>query len=276
MQFVSTETFNKPRITKQTLSVYIKKLNNIQLTQSNMLHELRAVAENVLKSNVQLREETDQLRQENSRLKNSTISAQETVISLQNELLVFKDKQLDEVNTAVRSAVQESVKTEIVSYSQAVQKSVQKTPEMVSVKKAVQQVIKEEDCSKNILIFGLIEEANEDTSKAVDGVLECIGTKPKHEAVRIGVKSQSPIKPRPIKVSVRSSAHVLQILRVARNLKDSEKYKHVFISPDRSVEERRIRREVVANLKKRRQDEPDKNHFIRGGKVISSASSGSD
>ena len=187
-----------------------------------MLHELRAVAENVLKSNVQLSEETDQLRQENSRLKNSTISAQETVISLQNELLVCKDKQLDEVNTAVRSAVQESVKTEIVSYSQAVQKSVQKTPEMVSVKKAVQQVIKEEDCSKNILIFGLIEEANEDTSKAVDGVLECIGTRPKHEAVRIGVKS--PIKPRPIKVSVRSSAHVLQILRVARNLKDSEKY----------------------------------------------------
>jgi hypothetical protein len=61
----------------------------------------------------------------------------------------------------------------------------------------------------------------------------------------------------------------LQILRTARILKDSEKYEQVFISADRSVEERRIRREVVATLRKKRQD---KNHFIRGGQVIASAS----
>jgi hypothetical protein len=35
----------------------------------------------------------------------------------------------------------------------------------------MQQVLKEEDCSKNLLIFGLVE-AYEDTSEAVDGVLE--------------------------------------------------------------------------------------------------------
>jgi len=201
------------------------------------------------------------------------------VIRLQNELLVCKDKQLNEVHTTVQSAVQESMKTEIVSYSQAVQKSVQKVPEIKFVKKAVQQVIKEEDCSRNFIIFGLDEGAKEDTVEVANGVLEHIGIKTKLEAVRIGVSNKSASdelkKPRPIKVSVGGSAHVFQILRMARKLKDSEQYNRVFLAPDRSVEERRIRRETVVDLRKKRQEEPGKVHFIRGGKVISSGSPGS-
>ena len=169
----------------------------------------------------------------------------------------------------VHSAVQESVRTEMMTYSQAVQKSIEKNPEIRSVKK---------DCTKSFLMFGLPEEEKEDTSKVVDGVLECIGIKPKNEAVRIGLKtkltSDDSTKPRPVKVSVGSSAHVFQILRAARNLKDSHNFEHVFLGPDRSVEERKIRRELVANLKMKRQDEPDKIHFIRGGKIVTSASSG--
>jgi hypothetical protein len=53
-------------------------------------------------------------------------------------------------------------------------------------------------------------------------------------------------------------AQVLQIFRTARIFEDSEKYKQVFISPDRLVEELRIRHEVVANLRKKTKDEPDK------------------
>ena len=70
----------------------------------------------------------------------------------------------------------------------------------------MQQVIKEEDCTKNFLMIGLAEEDKEDTSKVVDGVLKCIGIKLKNEAVRIGLKTKSTsddsTKPRPVKVSV--------------------------------------------------------------------------
>ena len=55
----STETFNKPSITKATLSVYIKKLNNIQLTKSNLLHELKDVSEQISTAYVQLSLKSD-------------------------------------------------------------------------------------------------------------------------------------------------------------------------------------------------------------------------
>ena len=118
MRYINTETFNRPRITKATSSVYIKKLNNVQLTKSNLLHELKDVSEQISTANVQLSLESDRSGQEYNQLKTSTIEAQETVIRLQNELLISKDKQLSEVHATVQSAVQESVKTEIVSYSQ--------------------------------------------------------------------------------------------------------------------------------------------------------------
>ena len=58
-------------------------------------------------------------------------------------------------------------------------------------------------------------------------------------------------KPRPVKVSHPSSAHVVEILREPKKLKDSEQYRNVFIAPDRTVEERRLRRELVESLKKK-------------------------
>ena len=84
--------------------------------------------------------------------------------------------------------------------------------------------------------------------------------------------SDQPSKPRPVKVSVSSSAHVIEILRAARKLKDSEQYQKVFVAPDRTLEERRSRREVVASLNKKRKEEPGKKHYIRGGKVITVSS----
>ena len=117
-----------------------------------------------------------------------------------------------------------------------------------------------------------MEGAVEDTSKLVNGVLECIGVKPNHESFRIGMQSKAATyqssKPRPIKVSVNSSAHVIHILRAAGKLKHSEQCRNVFIAPDRTLEERRCRRELVVLLNKKRQEEVDKRHFIRSGKVV--------
>ena len=45
---------------------------------------------------------------------------------------------------------------------------------------------------------------------------------------------------------------------------DSEQYRNVLIAPDRTVEERRLRRKLVESLqRKKRQDEPNRQHFIK-------------
>ena len=163
------------------------------------------------------------------------------------------------------------LKTEIKSYSDAVRSAHgTQDPDMKVVKKAVQQVVQADDRSKNIIVFGLKEEKNEDINAVIDEVLESVGQKPRHEAVRIGLKRESAGgQPRPVKVSVASSAHAMEILWSAKRLKNVEHFKNVFISPDRTSEERKNRREVVALLKKKLQDEPGKRYFIRNGTVVS-------
>jgi hypothetical protein len=45
-----------------------------------------------------------------------------------------------------------------------------------------------------------------------------------------------------------------------------EKFKSVFVSPDRSIEQRINQRELINDMRKRKQDAPDKRHFISGRK----------
>ena len=59
---------------------------------------------------------------------------------------------------------------------------------MKSVKEAAQQVLKEEDCSKNCNIFGLVEEPAEENSSVVSGMMESIRMKPEIQALRLGVQ----------------------------------------------------------------------------------------
>ena len=80
-------------------------------------------------------------------------------------------------------------------------------------------------------------------------------------------------RPRPVKVSVSSSAQVFQILRAAKNLKNSAHFKNVFISRDRTQDERKVRREAVIILRNKITEESDKHHYIRNGKVISVSAS---
>ena len=59
-----------------------------------------------------------------------------------------------------------------------------------------------------------------------------------------------------------------QILRKARLLKDIDGYQTVFISPDRTIEERISRQKLVNELKGRRQADPNKHFVIRKGEVV--------
>ena len=74
--------------------------------------------------------------------------------------------------------------------------------------------------------------------------------------------------PRPIRFKVRTSDLAYQILRKAKQLKETAGYERVFISPDRTVEERISRQKLVIELKEKRTANPNKNYMIRKGEVV--------
>ena len=67
--------------------------------------------------------ENEELKAEKIQLQSSTIQAQDSVIKLQGELLKCKDDKPQELSTDVQKAVQQTVKTEIQTHNQAVEKS---------------------------------------------------------------------------------------------------------------------------------------------------------
>ena len=101
----------------------------------------------------------------------------------------------------------------------------------------------------------------------VSEILDLLEEEPKViDCRRIG--HDHPGKPRPIRFKVRNSNIVYQILRKAKRLKDIEGYKTVFISPDRSPEERINRQALVGELKIKRQNDTTHRYFIRKGEIV--------
>ena len=93
-----------------------------------------------------------------------------------------------------------------------------------------------------------------------------MGVKPKFTAQRVGQTKAGAVK-RPIKVVFRNSLVARQVLAKAPKLREAEKFGKVFVSPDRTPEQRVFQRDLVSELKRRRADQKDKTHYIRGGKV---------
>ena len=202
-------------------------------------------------------------------LRSGIIAAQQSVIKIQGELLAAKDDQLQSVRTAVKDTVQEAVQTEIKSYSQAVAKAPRAALSTATLKKAVKEAVDETDRSRNLMVFGLSEDDGEQLVKKVDEVFQQLGERPRIEATRVGVQDSGKTRPRPVKVTVSNPAMVLQILRKARNLRHDAKHKDIYICPDRTAEQRAEQRKLVISRKKKATEEPNKRHFIRGGKVCS-------
>ena len=131
-----------------------------------------------------------------------------------------------------------------------------------------QKLITNNNNSRNLMVFGLEETPKEgDITDKVSELFQQLGEKPRVEASRVGQGAAG--KCRAVKVTFTSSTIARQILIKAKNLRRVEQHKHVFISPDRSEEQRAVHRELVLELKRRADAEPKRRHFIRGGKVCS-------
>ena len=71
------------------------------------------------------------------------------------------------------------------------------------------------------------------------------------------------------KVILRSSDTVDQILRKSGKLRGLENYKSVYLSPDRTIEERAAHHQLVLQIKEEMKSDPSNYHFIENGTVTS-------
>jgi len=208
------------------------------------------------------------------------LAAHKKIIGLQEELLQCQKDQLQSLQATVVTSVESTVKAEFQSYSDAVQQTQKSMPQppmaQETVKTIVKSVMQEEDRSRSFIVFNLPEEKEEQINSKVGELLQELDEKPTIEASRLGTPSKDSAKTRPVKVILSSSAAVNQILSKARRLRESGKHKTVFICQDRSPEDRAQHRLLVAELKKRRKEDPDRKYYIRGGIICDGGLRGND
>ncbi|KAL5259423.1 hypothetical protein ACHWQZ_G009758 [Mnemiopsis leidyi] len=243
---VSEETFNKQSIKKTQLAELLGDVLSLVSQQHDMVRDLRAA---------------------NDLLKTELLESQSKVIEIQDELLKCNREKFQSLETTVKSTVQNTMQSEMKSYSSALTENAQ--PAVISsdvLKKVVQAVVEEEDRSRNIMLFGLDEEKNETLSNKVDEIFVPVGEKPSFVASRVGKISGS--NRRPVKVTLTCNGSVNQILAKAKRLRTVVKFKSVFLSPDRSPDERTQHRNLVLELKQRISELPDKKHYIRDGHIV--------
>ena len=148
----------------------------------------------------------------------------------QKELSECKSEKLESMKKVVETSVADSVKEEFKSYSSVVGNSQPAAAPVISpeaLKTVVKTVVAEEDRSRNLLVFGLPDDEEEQLEERISEVLETVGQKPKIEVQRLGKKKTS-TSTRPVKVRLSSSLIVHQILDNARKLRLSAKFKTVF------------------------------------------------
>ena len=132
--------------------------------------------------------------------------------------------------------------------------------------------MEEEDRSSTVMLFGLAEETDEDLEAAVNDLFIQLGEKPRcDDVIRLGKTASTggSKTARQVKITLPSTTHVSALLSKASRLKDSSRYSGVFISPDRSPDQRVLQRKLVSELVTKRKQESDKRHFIRRGVVCS-------
>ena len=75
---------------------------------------------------------------------------------------------------------------------------------------------------------------------------------------------------RPVKFTLKYTLHVQQLLNNARQLRTNDGFSSIYISPDRSLDERRAYKKlIIEELKLRRSKEPDKVHVTMNNKIVS-------
>eukprot|EP00116_Pleurobrachia_bachei_P002469 sb/3462731/ len=120
------------------------------------------------------------------------------------------------------------------------------------------------DRKLNLVLFGLQETTARATEHEVRDVFDELNEKPVVTTIkRVGLKTDD--RARPVIVTLERRESLLQLLRKAKQLKSSEKFSSVFLSPDLSAEEQRERKSLVDTLKELKRDNPNGRYWISRG-----------
>ncbi len=249
-QQLSTDKFQST--TKPVLSRWLDKANRIMCEQRDVMEKMKETIE---------------------QMKTESLADKAAIVRLQANLLENKDEQIKSLQSTVQSTVQATVQQEIKTYSEAVHTT--GTPPVLcpdSLKNVVKSAIKEEDRSRNVVVFGLTEEEGEKIEEKITDLFSELDEKPRISASRLGktgTRSSTPTRPRPVKVSLSSTTAVRQILSKTGKLKSVNRFRAVYVCPDRSIEERTARKGLIMELKQAIDKEPNRRHYIAGGMIHS-------
>ena len=245
---VSVSTFMPPR--KEVVCGWVMEAVNVIKNQNDLINHMKTIVE---------------------QFKTETLSDKAKIIRLQHKLLENKDEQIRSLESSVEKTVHSTVEREIKSYSEAVSNCSTSQPVVTpeKLKHAIKSAIKEEDRSRNVIVFGLLDEEKEQVEEKVSELFADLGEKPRIQASRIGRMCADRNVNRPVKVVLANSTTAHQILLKAKKLKQIDGRKSVFISPDRSADERECRKKLVTDLKQLIIEQPNRHHFIRSGRIQS-------
>ena len=201
------------------------------------------------------------------RLAEALCKKQDKIIDLQDQLVKKKDEEIERLRN-LADKVEDSVKL----YSDAVGGAAQQLtcpPDLkLSVREAVHEAVQEEGQTRNLMIFGLPEEKDQDLEKRIGEVFEQVEEKPRIvEAERLGRQSED--KVRPVKVTLSSASAVSALVRQGYRLSKIERFKQVYLAPDRTKDERNRRKDLVVRFKERKKAQPGLHHRIKDGSIES-------
>ena len=133
---------------------------------------------------------------------------------------------------------------------------------------AIEEFSEREHRKCNVIVFNLKESTTADADK--DSFIELCRTGLKLEVMvtkffRLG--KAAPDKIRPLLITTATVDSKLSILKSAHHLRSIDQYNNVYISPDRTRQERESFRKLRAELKQRK-DGGELNLIIRNGKIV--------
>ena len=194
---------------------------------------------------------------------------QKEVIQLQKKIIQLQD---EDISTA--HAVTETVQREMKSWSTVVSNNCAAAVAPSKLQAVIQRTVspvrdvaEDTDRNRNLLIFNLEEDEDEESpDAAVTELMEELNEKFSFsDCKRIGTRSEG--KARPVIAKLASRDSLLVLLRKAKDLKKSESFSKVFLGPDRTIEERAERRRTLETLQKLRVENPSRQYVLRKGVI---------
>ena len=251
---INTELLEKKGGTKQDLARIIIKF--LTQTQKNSTMMRRAVSE--------IEKRREEARNGNIEL----MKLQKVLLDCQSAQINTFQQSFDVQLKSYSDALMDNVKEQAVSDSNPTEnKSLIKTVVKSAIEEMKETKYAELDRSKSLVLFGLEEpeDTNDDTQNVVQRLLENIGFEDKQPIVRrLGTKNSE--KTRPVRVTLKSSSEVQEILKKKKNLKFTD-FSHVYMAPDRTPDEQKEHARLVKKLKDKIKNMPNKRFYIKNGEI---------